>query len=110
MNRELAYPLKKPEINNFQQAQQMYWYQFNAYIKKTQRVRAHAAKYWILLAVFFCMLFYEFSIHNGGAIGINAKQIARITAEGDVSGHSHINVAGTDDPKGGPITLSFTDA
>ncbi|MEN9449507.1 MAG: hypothetical protein RJA83_121 [Pseudomonadota bacterium] len=60
VNRELAYPLEIQGINNDGQAKQAYLRRFNAYIKKINGPRAYAAKYWILPAVFFCMLFQEF--------------------------------------------------
>lgn len=62
VNRELAYPLEIQGINNDGQAKQAYLRRFNAYIKKINGPRAYAAKYWILPAVFFCMLFHEFFI------------------------------------------------
>lgn len=62
VNKELAYPTENQEINNFEQAKQEYLRRFNEYFKKINGPRALAAKYWILPAVFFCLLLHEFFI------------------------------------------------
>ncbi|WP_342219411.1 hypothetical protein [Rickettsiella endosymbiont of Miltochrista miniata] len=64
VNKELAYPLEVQGINHDGQAKQAYLRRFNAYIKKINGPRAYAAKYWILPAVFFCMLFHELFINE----------------------------------------------